>query len=127
MMGWNMLEGGGSISELEVVGVRRKTMGSGGRLLCAKTRFRRVEWLSAYHRFQANLGINHWNTLMHVVGYIKNMLDLGLTYSWDADLTPLAYVDANYGGCPDMKRSTSGYIFTMAGGPQAVTGSAFHH
>ena len=54
---------------------------------------------------------------MHVVGYIKNTLDYGLTYSRDADLTPLSYVDADYGGCRDTKRSTSGYIFTMAGGP----------
>ena len=73
--------------------------------------------VSLLSRFQANPGINHWNALMHVVGYVKNTLDLGLTYSRDADLTPLAYVDADYGGCRDTKRSTSGYIFTMAGGP----------
>jgi hypothetical protein len=69
-------------------------------------------------RFQANPGLAHWNALMHVVGYIKNTLDYGLTYSRDADnLIPLAFVDADYGGCCDTKWSTSGYIFTMAGGP----------
>jgi len=73
--------------------------------------------VSLLSRFQANPGIDHWNALMHVVGYIRNTLDYGLTYSRDADLTPLAYVDANYGGCRDTKRSTSGYVFTMAGGP----------
>jgi len=67
--------------------------------------------------FQANPGIQHWNTLMHVVGYIKNTLDYGLTYSRDANLTPLLYIDTDYGGCHDTKCSTSGYIFTMAGVP----------
>ena len=37
--------------------------------------------VSLLARFQANPGIDHWNALMHVVGYIKNTLDYGLTYS----------------------------------------------
>jgi len=73
--------------------------------------------VSLLSRFQANPGIQHWNALLHVIGYIKNTLNYGLTYSRDADLTPLAHIDANYGGCCDTKRSTSGYVFTMAGGP----------
>lgn len=59
---------------------------------------------------------------MHVVGYIKNTLDYGLTYSRESDLSPVAYVDADYGGCKDTRRSTSGYVFIMAGG--AVTWSS---
>ena len=73
-------------------------------------------------RFQANPRIDHWNTLIHVIGYIKNTLDYGLTYSRDSDLSPSAFVDADYGGCRDTRRSTSGYVFTMAGG--AVTWSS---
>jgi hypothetical protein len=53
---------------------------------------------------------------MHVIGYIKNTLDLGLTYSRDYDLSPYAFVDSDYGGCRDTRRSTSGYVFIMAGG-----------
>jgi len=49
-------------------------------------------------------------------------MDYGLTYFRDDDITPLAYVDADYGGCRDTRRSTSGYVFTMAGG--AVTWSS---
>jgi len=78
--------------------------------------------VSLLSRFQADPGIEYWKGLLHVVGYIKNTIDYGLTYSRDADLTPLAYVDANYGGCRDTRRSTSGYVFTMAGG--AVTWSS---
>ena len=78
--------------------------------------------VSLLSRFQADPGIEHWKGLLHVVGYIKNTMDYGLTYSRDADLTPLGYVDADYGGCRDTRRSTSGYVFTMAGG--AVTWSS---
>ena len=59
---------------------------------------------------------------MHVIGYIKNTLDYGLTYSRNADLSPTAFVDADYGGCRDTRRSTSGYVFMMSGG--AVTWSS---
>jgi len=48
---------------------------------------------------------------MHVIGYIKNTLDYGLTYSRDTVLSPHAFaVDADYGGCKDTRRSTSGYV-----------------
>ena len=72
--------------------------------------------VSLLARFQSNPGIDHWNALMHVVGYIKNTMDHGLTYSRDFDISPVAYVDADYGGCRDTRRSTSGYVFLMAGG-----------
>jgi hypothetical protein len=73
--------------------------------------------VSLLARFQANPGMEHWNALMHVIGYIKNTLDYGLTYSRDTDFSPHAFVDADYGGCQDTRRSTSGYVFIMAGGP----------
>ena len=73
--------------------------------------------ISLLARFQANPGVEHWNALMHVIGYVKNTLDYGLTYSRDADLSPHAFVDADYGGCKDTRRSTSGYVFLMAGAP----------
>ena len=72
--------------------------------------------------FQANPGIDHWNALMHIMGYIKNTVDYGITYYQDSDLSPTTFVDADYGGCKDTCQSTSGYVFTMAGG--AVTWSS---
>src|ERR1700678_1515334 len=73
--------------------------------------------VSLLARFQSNPGIEHWSALMHVLGYIKNTLNYGVTYSRDADFSPHAYVDADYGGCRDTRRSTSGYVFIMASGP----------
>lgn len=54
--------------------------------------------VSLLAHFQANPGIDHWSALMHVIGYIKNTLDYGLTYLQDFDLTPSAFTDSNYGG-----------------------------
>ncbi len=78
--------------------------------------------VSLLSHFQADPGVEHWKGLLHVIGYIKNTMDYGLTYSRDSDLSPLAYVDADYGGCRDTCRSTSRYVFTMAG--RAVTWSS---
>jgi hypothetical protein len=75
--------------------------------------------VSLLARFQSKPGLDHWSALLHVVGYIKNTLDYGLSYSRDYDLSPHAFVDADYGGCRDTRRSTSGYVFTMCGGPVA--------
>jgi len=72
--------------------------------------------VSLLARFQADPGLTHWKALLHVIGYIKNTLDYGITCSRDSDLSPTAYVDADYGGCKDTRRSTSGYVFTMSGG-----------
>ena len=72
--------------------------------------------VSLLAHFQSNPGLDHWNALMHVMGYVKNTLNYGLTYSRDADLSPMAFVDADYGGCKDTRQSTSGYVFLMAGG-----------
>ena len=73
--------------------------------------------VSLLARFQVNPGMDHWKALLHVVGYIKNTINFGITYSRDGDLNPIAYTNADYGGCCDTRRSTSGYVFTMAGGP----------
>ena len=75
--------------------------------------------VSLLARFQANPGLEHWAALLHVMGYVKNTLDFGLTYSRDYDLSPIAYADADYGGCRDTRRSTSGFIFIMSGGAVA--------
>jgi len=75
--------------------------------------------VSLLSRFQADPGIEHWNALMHVIGYIRNTMDHGLNYSRDSDLNPLAYVDTDYGGTLG---STFGYVFTMAG--ESVTWSS---
>lgn len=71
--------------------------------------------ISMLSHFQMNPGMAHWKALLHVLGYIKDTMDYGLIYSWNEPLSPVGYVDADYGGCYDTKHSTSSYVFVMSG------------
>lgn len=59
------------------------------------------------------------------MGYIKWTLSYNITYvkppgkdpKDGLGLKPLGYVDADYAGCLDTRRSTSGHVFLMAGAP----------
>ena len=74
---------------------------------------------------------------MHVMGYIKNSLDYGLTYYCDSEISPTAYVDADYGGCRDTRRSRAVHrtiygvrpynygTCTVTGSPYTVTVNIF--
>lgn len=70
-------------------------------------------------RFQSNPGPAHWKALLHVLAYVKGTLNYRIVYSKDlgGSTKPVGYVDADYGGDLDTRRSTSGYIYMMAGGP----------
>jgi len=69
-------------------------------------------------RFQTNPGPGHWKALMHAYAYVRGTLDYAITYHRGSDetLKPVGYVDANYGRDSGTQRSTSGYVFRMAGG-----------
>lgn len=83
-----------------------------------------VQYLS---RFSIDPGPAHWKALEHVMAYIRGTLDYAIVYGGDGfereSLRPVGFVDADYGGCVDTRRSTTGYIFLMAGGAIAWTSS----
>lgn len=55
---------------------------------------------------------------MHLAGYLRGSIDRCITYHrGEGGLKPSGYVDADYGGDMDTRCSTSGHVFTMAGGP----------
>jgi hypothetical protein len=58
---------------------------------------------------------------MHVLRYIKATLHFKITYGGKGftDLAPVGYVDADYGGDIDTRRSCAGHVFMQAGGPTA--------
>ena len=68
-------------------------------------------------RFAHNPGKAHWNALKHVLGYIKGTLNHGIMYRAGTTLNPVGYVDSNFAGCKNTRRSTEGNIFVVAGGP----------
>jgi hypothetical protein len=67
-------------------------------------------------RFQSNPGLDHWKAAKKVLHYMQGTKDYMLTYRRSDNLEVFGYSGADYAGCVDSKKSTSGYIFTLAGG-----------
>ncbi|KAF7354303.1 Retrovirus-related pol polyprotein [Mycena venus] len=69
--------------------------------------------------FVQNPGPAHWRAVQHVLAYIKGTLDYKITYrrGGGSSIKPLGRVDADCAGDIDTRRSTSGEVFTMSGGP----------
>jgi histone deacetylase 1/2 len=51
----------------------------------------------------------HWTAVRWILWYIRGSMDLGLTISASPSMDIVAYSDADWAGCPDTRRSTSGY------------------
>jgi hypothetical protein len=67
-------------------------------------------------RFQSNPGLDHWKAVKKVLRYMQGTKDHMLTYRRSDNLEVVGYADADYAGCEDSRKSTSGYVFTLAGG-----------
>ena len=62
----------------------------------------------------------HVHAARHLLRYIKATLDVCLTFDDSGgSRTMLGYADADWGGCLDTRRSTTGYVFKAFGGPVA--------
>lgn len=72
-------------------------------------------------------GKRHWDCVIHVFRYLKGTISLGIVYSGDPntkvigqeshDFPPNSHVDADWAGDQVTRRSTTGFIFRLAGGP----------
>lgn len=51
----------------------------------------------------------HFNALKRILRYLKGTADLGLSIAHSTYFSITAYSDADWGSCPDTRRSTSGY------------------
>jgi len=45
----------------------------------------------------------HWNALKHVMAYIKDTIDYGITYKDGSSLESSGYVNSDYAGCKDTR------------------------
>ena len=76
--------------------------------------------VSTLSKFASNPGNVHWNALTHVLHYIRGTLDFRITYGGKyKDLAPIGYVDADYAGDLDNRRSCASHVFIQASGPTA--------
>ena len=67
-------------------------------------------------RYQENPGIEHWKMVKKALCYVPGTKDLMLTYRSSDSLEIRGYSDADFAGDKDDRKSTSGYVFTLAGG-----------
>ncbi|MBW0538074.1 hypothetical protein O181_077789 [Austropuccinia psidii MF-1] len=68
-------------------------------------------------RFSMGPGIDHWNALRHLIGYLRFTPSKGILISKSSEPLIHCYVDANWGG--EASRSTHGYIIFHGTSPIA--------
>src|SRR4029450_12534750 len=68
--------------------------------------------VGAVSRFMANPGKRHWEAVKWILRYLRGTTDRCLCFR-KGDLRLQGFVDADFAGEVDHKRSTTGYIFTM--------------
>ena len=66
-------------------------------------------------RYMANPGREHWNAVKRILRYIKGSLNVALCYG-GSEVLIRGFVDSDYAGDLDKNKSTTGYVFTIAGG-----------
>ena len=57
-----------------------------------------------------------WKGCMRILKYLRGTLNHGLRYNKDEQLDITGWSDSDWAGCLDTRMSTSGYVFTFAGG-----------
>jgi hypothetical protein len=67
-------------------------------------------------RYMENPGREHWETVKWVLQYLRGTSDYCITYNGCSD-SVCGYVDSDFVGDLEKRRSTSGYVFTLVGGP----------
>ena len=66
--------------------------------------------------YLSNPGMDHWKKTKRVMRYLQRTKDYMLTYRRSSHLEIVGYSNSDFAGCLDSRRSTSSYIFMLAGG-----------
>ena len=67
-------------------------------------------------RYQSNPGLDHWRAAKKVMRYLQGTKDYMLMFRHTDSLEVVGYSDADFAGCVNSCKSTSGYIFMLADG-----------
>ncbi|KAL9436402.1 hypothetical protein AB3S75_022452 [Citrus x aurantiifolia] len=73
--------------------------------------------LSVVSRFMSNPGIDHWRAIKWVMKYLRGTTEYGLLYGGTKNKGNIlvGYVDSDFAGDLDKRRSLTGYLFTLGG------------
>jgi len=82
-------------------------------MVCTRTDLAYV--VSMASRYMHNPGKNHWSAVKWIFRYLKGTSGIGLVFDRKMATTNdvVGYVDSDYGGDLDRRRSLSSYIFTL--------------
>ncbi|CAH9096877.1 unnamed protein product [Cuscuta epithymum] len=71
--------------------------------------------VSVVSRYMHNPGKEHWSAVKWILRYLKGASSLGLVFNRNASVSTdiVGFVDSDYGGDLDRRRSLSSYIFTL--------------
>ena len=75
--------------------------------------------VGALARYMAAPTKDHWDALKDVLHYLCGTVNYGITYGLGSGI--VGYCDADFAGDIATRRSTTGYIYTMNGGPSRGT------
>ena len=68
-------------------------------------------------RYASNPDQTHMKAVNRIFTYLKDDPGKGIVYSGKHGLQLRGFVDSDFAGCEDSRKSTTGWVFTLAGGP----------
>jgi len=71
----------------------------------------------ALSQFMKEPRVDHWNSSLRVVRYLKGMLAQGTLLRANSNLKLFGWCDADYAGCPITRKSVGGWFVTLGDSP----------
>jgi hypothetical protein len=73
--------------------------------------------VSVVSRYMANPGKVHWQAVKWILRYLRGTTNVGLVYDRGSGINSsvIGYVDSDYAGDLDKRRSLTGFVFTLSG------------
>lgn len=83
-------------------------------MVCTRTDISHV--VSVVSRYMKRPGKAHWHTVKWILRYLRGTANVGLMFNKTGGLDScvVEFVDSNYTGDQDKRRSLIGYVFTLA-------------
>ena len=66
-------------------------------------------------RYQSIPRMDHWKATKKVMRYLRGTKEYMLTFKRSDNLEVISYVDSDFAGCVDSRKSTFGYVYLLAG------------